>query len=91
MKAAVVALVLLAPLVAGCVVTAPPVDPGPDACGASELQYLVGKPGVLLDGMRFTQDVRVIQPGMAVTMDYKADRLNFWLDRRDVIERVVCG
>ncbi|MBN8631242.1 MAG: hypothetical protein J0L76_10350 [Rhodobacterales bacterium] len=69
----------------------PPVDPGPDACRASELQYLVGRPGVVLDGMRFSQDVRVIQHGMAVTMDYSATRLNFWLDRRDVIERVTCG
>lgn len=80
-------------LLAACVqpMPMPPVDPGPDACGASELQYLVGKPGVLLDGMRFSQDVRVIQYGMAVTMDYSATRLNFWLDRRDVIERVTCG
>ena len=69
----------------------PPVDPGPDACRASELQYLVGRPGVVLDGMRFSQEVRVIQHGMAVTMDYNAYRLNFWLDRRDVIERVTCG
>ncbi|MBL9049441.1 MAG: hypothetical protein JNK19_04950 [Tabrizicola sp.] len=68
----------------------PPVDPV-DQCGAGELQYLVGKPGVLLDGMRFSQDVRVIQYGMAVTMDYNPYRLNFWLDRRDVIERVTCG
>lgn len=88
------ALLLCAPLLlAACVEPLPPVpvDPGPDACGASELQYLVGKPGVLLDGMRFSQDVRVIQHGMAVTMDYSAYRLNFWLDRRDVIERVTCG
>lgn len=92
MKHAIVALVLAAPLLSGCVVTEPgPVDPGPDACGASAYQYLVGKPGVMLDGMRFSTDVRVIQHGMAVTMDYRADRLNFWLDRRDVIERVVCG
>jgi hypothetical protein len=87
------AILCASTLLAGCVETGPmpPVDPGPDACRASELQYLVGKPGVLLDGMRFSQDVRVIQPGMAVTMDFKADRLNFWLDRRDVIERVTCG
>lgn len=92
MKHAIVALTLAAPLLlAACVEPMPPVDPGPDACGASQLQYLVGKPGVLLDGMRFSQEVRVIQHGMAVTMDYRADRLNFWLDRRDVIERVVCG
>ncbi|MFN3282346.1 MAG: I78 family peptidase inhibitor [Tabrizicola sp.] len=92
MKHAIVALALAAPLLAACVEPLPaPVDPGPDACGASQFQYLVGKPGVLLDGMRFSQEVRVIQHGMAVTMDYRADRLNFWLDRRDVIERVVCG
>lgn len=91
MKHAIVALLAAAPLLAGCVVTEPgPVEPT-DACGASAYQYLVGKPGVMLDGMRFSTDVRVIQHGMAVTMDYRADRLNFWLDRRDVIERVVCG
>jgi hypothetical protein len=87
-------LVLAAPLIlSACVepLPVPPVDPGPDACGASELQYLVGRPGVVLDGMRFSQDVRVIQWGMAVTMDFKSERLNFWLDERDVIERVICG
>jgi hypothetical protein len=87
-------LLLAVPLLLSACVTStpvPPVDPGPDACRASDLQYLVGKPGVLLDGMRFSQPVRVIQPGTAVTMDYQAERLNFWLDRRDVIERVTCG
>ena len=89
----VLPMVLSAPLLlAACVEPLPPVvDPGPDACGASQLQYLVGRPGVVLDGMRFSQDVRVIEFGSAVTMDYNPYRLNFWLDRRDVIERVVCG
>ena len=69
-----------------------PIDPTPiDECGAVAYQNLVGQPAVLLDGMRFSQNVRVIQSGMAVTMDYSADRLNIWLDRRDVIERVTCG
>ncbi|HLQ19264.1 MAG TPA: I78 family peptidase inhibitor [Tabrizicola sp.] len=88
-------LLLCAPLLAGCVMepTPGPVPPADNlaSCGADDLQYLVGRPGVLLDGMRFSQDVRVIQYGMAVTMDYNPYRLNFWLDRRDVIERVVCG
>lgn len=78
-------------VLSACIAPVPPVDSDPDACRASELQYLVGKPGVVLDGMRFSQDVRVIQPGMAVTMDYSATRLNILLDRRDVIERVSCG
>jgi Peptidase inhibitor I78 family len=86
-----IALVVAPLLLAGCVETLPlPVDPVGD-CGADELQYLVGQPGVVLDGMRFSQDVRVIEHGMAVTMDYSPDRLNFWLDRRDLIERVTCG
>ena len=87
-------LLLCAPLLlSACVmepVPMPPPDP-PASCGANQLQYLVGRPGVVLDGMRFSQDVRVIQHGMAVTMDYSPTRLNFWLDRRDVIERVTCG
>ena len=87
-------LLLCAPLLlSACVMEPVPTQPGGNlaSCGADDLQYLVGQPGVVLDGMRFSQDVRVIQYGMAVTMDYRADRLNFWLDRRDVIERVVCG
>jgi hypothetical protein len=91
MKHAVVALLVVPLVLAGCVVTAEPPGEMADQCGAAELQSLVGRPGAVLDGMRFSQDVRVIQPGMAVTMDYSAERLNIWLDDRDVIERVTCG
>ncbi len=91
MKHASVGLLMSIVLVQGCVAPSQPDADPIDACRASELQYLVGKPGVLLDGMRFSQDVRVIQPGVAVTMDLKPDRLNFWLNDRDVIERVTCG
>ncbi len=87
-------VLLCAPLLLGACVMEPTPMPPPDnlaSCGADDLQYLLGRPGVVLDGMRFSQDVRVIQYGMAVTMDYSATRLNFWLDRRDVIERVTCG
>ncbi len=69
-------LLLCAPLLAGCVMEPAPVPMPPAdnlaSCGADQLQYLVGRPGVLLDGMRFSQDVRVIQYGTAVTMDYSA-------------------
>jgi hypothetical protein len=91
MKRAILALVAGPLLLAGCVEPAPvPGDPGGN-CGAAELQYLVGQPGVVLDGMRFSQDVRVVEFGMAVTMDFNPERLNIWLDQRDVIERVTCG
>jgi hypothetical protein len=88
-------LLCIAPLLlAGCVMTDPePAEPAEPVgtCGAAELQYLVGEPGRVLNGMRFSQDVRVIQPGMAVTMDFRSDRLNIWLNDLDRIERVTCG
>ena len=69
-----------------------PIDPVPvGQCDAAALQGLVGQSGQVLNGMRFTTDVRVIQPGMAVTMDFSPNRLNIWLGRGTVIERVTCG
>jgi hypothetical protein len=80
---------------AACVPSAPPKAPPPlppeNACGAADLQSLVGQPATVLDTMRFGQPVRVIRPGMAVTMDYSADRLNIEIDRRERIARVSCG
>lgn len=35
--------------------------------------------------------VRVLKPGMAMTMDYRDDRLNIELDDHDVIVKVGCG
>lgn len=70
---------------------ADPVDPGADACGAAQLQDLVGQPESALDGMRFDAPVRIIRPGMAVTMDYRPDRLNIEIDARNRIARVHCS
>jgi len=35
--------------------------------------------------------VRVIKPGQAVTMDFRADRLNVEVDEQGVIVRISCG
>lgn len=35
--------------------------------------------------------VRIIRPGMAVTMDHRAGRLNLHVDDKGVINRVTCG
>ena len=74
----------------------PPVEPmpplpGADACGASGLQGLVGQPESVLQTMRFSQPLRIIRPGMAVTMDYSPNRLNIELDAAGTIIRVHCG
>lgn len=82
---------------AGCVVTPePPVgplppEPAPDACGASGAQGLVGLDESVLATMKFRQPVRVLRPGMAVTMDYSAERLNIEVDAAGRIIRVSCG
>lgn len=68
-----------------------PPEPGPDACGASGLQGLVGQPESVLQTMRFSQPLRIIRPGMAVTMDYAPNRLNIELDEFGTISRLRCG
>lgn len=61
------------------------------SCGADELQHLLGQPGSVLDAMRFNAPVRIIRPGMAVTMDYRLDRLNIEIDENETIIRLRCG
>lgn len=89
MKASLFALLALTVPLGACV--APPAPPEPDDCRASELQDLVGQPEAVLNGMRFSQVLRVIEYGMAVTMDYNPARLNISLDQQERIERVSCG
>ncbi|TXI00913.1 MAG: hypothetical protein E6Q73_07930 [Pseudorhodobacter sp.] len=91
------ALVLPLALVA-CVEGEAPPNPGvilPEppagACAAPDLQYLVGQPESVLQTMKFGGDTRIIRPGMAVTMDYREDRLNIEIDAVGTISRVTCG
>lgn len=78
---------------AGCIEEDKRADGGQDVptCGAEDLQGIVGKP---FDVSMIPPDrkaVRVVRPGMAVTMDYRSDRLNIELDDEDVITKVTCG
>jgi hypothetical protein len=70
-----------------------PVPEGPDLarCGADALQGLVGQPATVLDSMKFAAPIRILRPGMAVTMDYSPDRLNIEIDAAEQIVRVQCG
>ena len=61
------------------------------ACGADVLQGLVGQSAAVLQRMKFGQGVRIIRPGMAVTMDYSEGRLNIEIDGAEVIVGVRCG
>jgi len=77
---------------AGCIPEPTPAPPPQEtACGAAELQGLVGQSAKVLETMRFSQVMRVLRPGMAVTMDFSAERLNIEVDTSGRISRVSCG
>jgi len=82
-------------LLAACVAPAPQPLPDPmppiTACGAPELQGLLGQNAAVLQTMRFAGPMRLIRPGMAVTMDYAPNRLNIEVDADETITRVSCG
>lgn len=59
-----------------------------DLCGASGYQSLVGQP---FSEDAFSGNWRVLRPGLAVTQEYIAERLNVVLDENDVIVRIGCG
>ena len=38
-----------------------------------------------------SKDLRILEPGSMVTMDYRADRLNIDTDEAGIITKVYCG
>jgi len=96
----------LALLLVGCggMNAAPSPEPAPppprvaasDACGAGRVQDRVGRAyGAALDAALRAESgaaaMRVIRPGMAVTLDHRPDRLNVHLDETDTIVALDCG
>ena len=75
-------------LLAACAETG--TGPGqPDTSGADTLSAWLGQPASALPPRE--GPVRIIAPGSAVTMDYRADRLNADLDAAGRITRLWCG
>ena len=62
-----------------------------DACGAAELQDMVGQSKDVLARIKFAVPVRVIEPGMAVTMDFQPNRLNFAIGEDGTITSITCN
>ncbi|MGO1343291.1 I78 family peptidase inhibitor [Chromohalobacter japonicus] len=67
-----------------------------DACGAEALQGYLGqratdKTLAELETDSDAERVRVIGPNQAVTMDYRADRLNVKFDDQNNIVELICG
>jgi hypothetical protein len=72
--------------------TRQPVPPSTeDTCGASPFAGLVGQDATALEKVLILRQVRVIRPGMAVTADYSAERINFEIGADNRIKRIFCG
>lgn len=77
-----------------------PVGPGAaseiDSCGLGSIADLVGKAVTETTaddaGKRSgARAVRVIRPGMIVTMDFRPDRLNIDVDEKGIVTNLRCG
>ncbi|WP_294322141.1 I78 family peptidase inhibitor [uncultured Sphingomonas sp.] len=91
--------ILIAALALGACMTTKPSDSPPalaDSCDTSILAGMVGKPfSAAVEAEAKKQsgltNVRVIRPGMAVTMDFQPGRLNIDLDEKGVVTGFRCG
>ncbi|MCC5973726.1 MAG: hypothetical protein JJT81_06695 [Rubellimicrobium sp.] len=66
----------------------PPAD---DTCNANARVMLVGQPASALERVEIVAPVRVIRPNTAVTMDFREDRINFYVDDNGLITNILCG
>ena len=72
---------------------APPEDRSCDAAAAQRLVRREGSPQVAEEAQRLAgaKTVRFLHPGQIVTMEYRAGRLNLWLDENNRVMRISCG
>jgi len=63
---------------------------GLTACGADQVQDMVGQP-VDESRDRLAPEARIIPPNSPITQDYRPDRLNVDLDEGGIITRIWCG
>jgi hypothetical protein len=77
-----------------------PASPAPEApamtCSAEKVQWTLGQPAdealtAKAKAQAGAERMRVIKPGMAVTMDYREDRLNLDVDADNKVTRAYCG
>jgi hypothetical protein len=91
-------VVVAAVLLQACVMSEPvpqppPPPPQPDlsSCHAVGLDGLIGQPVRLLPKHGAWSSLRVIRPGMMVTMEYSPTRLNARVDSAKTILSLNCG
>lgn len=61
------------------------------ACGADELQELVGQSPEMMGMIDIPIEARMLGPDAVATTDFVADRLNISFDEDSIVTRVWCG
>jgi len=90
------ALPLLLALLGTCTMSASQAGGVAKPCDASKASSLIGAAPTTENGRKVmdltgAKTLRWIRPGMMVTMDYRAERANIYIDAAERIERVSCG
>lgn len=68
---------------------------GRDTCGAAGFRHLIGQPVSAVEALQLSVPVRIVPPEGAVTLDYRAERINFVIGPDTgsgrVVKKVTCG
>lgn len=96
----IAAMALMAVVLSGCTATGAPPQATPSlsstACDAGPAQGRIGQTatadlGATLLRITGARVLRWVAPGMAVTMDFRPDRLTVAYDDKSVVTRISCG
>ncbi|RFP86522.1 hypothetical protein DZK27_13980 [Rhodobacteraceae bacterium 63075] len=88
---AIAGLALFASCQMGDEKSSEPSRPATDACGATELGYIIGLRASEIDFSEQADTVRVIKPNSAVTLDHRPERLNVHVSDAGIITKLTCG
>jgi hypothetical protein len=86
-------------LASACASTPPPPASAPDTaeeatqadtCGIARFRHLIGTRADQIDRATLPAGTRVITPDMAVTMDFRAERLNIMVGTNGVVGSMRC-
>jgi hypothetical protein len=96
MKSLIAALALILPACATTTRIGPGPKPDAGTCDAAAAGALAGQAATEelgAEAMRLSgaRQTRTIEPGMMVTMDYSAARLNIYVGPDGRVERLACG
>lgn len=62
-----------------------------DNCNANQYGALIGEDATALERILLLGQVRVIRPNQAVTMDFRPDRINFYVGADNRIKSISCS